>query len=58
MLGFEFWREIQPPDEMTATLIDLQPPLGVKAVYLRRYEFVLELLHYAEAARTSRRPRG
>jgi lactoylglutathione lyase len=49
VLGFEFWREIEPPDEMTAKLIDLQPPLGVKAVYLRRDGFILELIHYADA---------
>ena len=30
VLGFEFWREIAPPDEMTAQLIDLAPPLGVR----------------------------
>ena len=65
VLGFEFWREIAPPDEMTAQLIDLEPPLGVRAVYLRRDEFVLELIHYSEAgshtcrcrSTTSRRPR-
>ena len=49
VLGFEFWREIAPPDEMTAQLIDLEPPLGVRAIYLRRDEFVLELIHYSEA---------
>jgi lactoylglutathione lyase len=49
VLGFEFWREIAPPDAMTAQLIDLEPPLGVRAVYLRRDEFVLELIQYSEA---------
>src|SRR5436190_16383106 len=49
VLGFEYWREIEPPDEMVAKLIDLEPPIGVTAVYLRRGDFVLELMHYADA---------
>ena len=27
VLGFEFWYEITPPDEMTAKLNSLEPPL-------------------------------
>jgi len=49
VLDFEFWREIEPPDEMTAKLIDVEPPIGVKVVYLRRDGFVLELMHYTAA---------
>ena len=49
VLGFEYWREIQPPDDMVSKLIDIPPPIGVTAVYLRRGEFVLELMHYADA---------
>jgi lactoylglutathione lyase len=49
VLGFEYWRELEPPDEMTSKLVDLTPPLGVKAVYLRQDQFVLELMHFTEA---------
>ncbi len=43
---------------MTSKLIDLPPPIGVKAVYLRRGEFVLELMYYAAAStHTPPRPR-
>lgn len=49
VLGFEFWRDLEPPDGMTAKLTDLTPPLGVKVTYLRRNGFVLELMHYTAA---------
>jgi lactoylglutathione lyase len=49
VLGFEYWREVEPPDAMVAKLIDLEPPIGVTAVYLRQDAFVLELMHYADA---------
>jgi lactoylglutathione lyase len=58
VLGFQYWREITPPDEMVSALIDLEPPVGVTAVYLRRDDFVLELMHYADAgAHPPERPR-
>ncbi len=58
VLGFEFWYELEPPDEMVAKLIDLPQPLGAKAVYLRRGESVLELISYADAgAHAPARPR-
>jgi len=58
VLGFEFWYELEPPDEMVAKLVDLPQPLGAKAVYLRRGESVLELISYAEAgAHAPARPR-
>ncbi len=47
LLGFEFWREVTPPDESTAPLLRLPQPLGLTAAYLRRDGFVLELLHYS-----------
>jgi catechol 2,3-dioxygenase-like lactoylglutathione lyase family enzyme len=50
VLGFEFWREIRPPDESTATLLGLAPPLGMTACYLRRDGFVLELLEFGDPA--------
>lgn len=50
VLGFEFWRELSPPDEGSAQLLGLDPPLGSTVCYLRRDHFVLELLHYAGPA--------
>jgi lactoylglutathione lyase len=47
VFGFKFWYEITPPDEMTAKLSCLTPPLGVTASYLALDGFVLELMHYA-----------
>ncbi len=48
LLGFEFWREISPPDRATAQLLALDGPLAMTACYLRRDGFILELLHYAD----------
>jgi len=48
VLGFVLEREIQPPDDLSARLLGLAPPLGMTASYLRRDGFVLELLHYAQ----------
>jgi catechol 2,3-dioxygenase-like lactoylglutathione lyase family enzyme len=47
VFGFEFWHEIQPPDEATAKLNQLKPPLGITASYLVLDGFVLELMHYS-----------
>jgi lactoylglutathione lyase len=52
LLGFEPDGEIVPPDDPTAALLGLDPPLGLHAVYLRRGDFRLELLAY-----TARTPR-
>ena len=49
VLGFDFWREFVAPDEMTAQLLDLPEPVGLTAVYLRQEQFILELLHFADA---------
>jgi len=49
VFGFKFWYEIQPPDEATAKLSCLKPPLGMTASYLTLDGFVLELMHYAAA---------
>jgi len=48
VLGFRFWYEITPPDEMTAKLSSLEPPLGVTASYYVLEGFVIEFLHYSE----------
>lgn len=57
VFGFEFWHEIQPPDEATAKLNQLEPPLGVTASYLVLDGFVLELMHYSAPGAVAERRR-
>lgn len=52
LLGFTLDREIQPPDDLSAQLMGLSPPLGMTACYLVRDGLVLELLHFAAAGQT------
>ena len=52
LLGFTLDREINPPDEMSAKLLGLDPPLGMTASYLVRDGLVLELLHFAAPGQT------
>jgi catechol 2,3-dioxygenase-like lactoylglutathione lyase family enzyme len=54
LLGFEYEREIAPPDDITGRLLQLEPPLGLRAVYLRKDGLVLELLAYDERQRPQR----
>ena len=51
VLGFEFWREIHPPDTSSGQLLGLDGPLGMTAVYLRLDGLVLELLHFGAPER-------
>ena len=53
VLGFTFWYEITPPDEATAKLGSLKPPLGTTASYLTLDGFVLELMHYSAPGATA-----
>jgi catechol 2,3-dioxygenase-like lactoylglutathione lyase family enzyme len=53
VLGFSPWYEITPPDEATAKLCCLEPPLGVTASYLTLDGFVLELMHYSAPGATA-----
>ncbi|WP_118915396.1 VOC family protein [Mycobacterium shigaense] len=48
LLGFQFWWDLEPPDNMTAQLVGLPEPLGVRATYLVRDGFVLELMDYSK----------
>jgi lactoylglutathione lyase len=48
LLGFQFWWELDPPDDRTAKLVQLPEPLGVHATYLVRDGFVLELMDYSK----------
>jgi lactoylglutathione lyase len=52
VLGFKLWYEITPPDEPTAKLSCLVPPLGTTVSYLTLDGFVLELLHYSAPGAT------
>jgi lactoylglutathione lyase len=52
LLGFTLEREITPPDETSAQLMSLKPPLGMTAAYLVRDGLVLELLHYSASGQT------
>jgi lactoylglutathione lyase len=47
VLDFEYWHELAVPDEAASPLLQLPAPLATTAVYLRRGDFVLELMHYA-----------
>ncbi|MGH3961515.1 VOC family protein [Mycobacterium sp.] len=48
LLDFQFWWEIDPPDDGTSQLLQLPKPLGVHATYLVRDGFVLELIDYSK----------
>ncbi|MBV9515623.1 MAG: VOC family protein [Mycobacteriaceae bacterium] len=47
LLGFQFWWELEPPDDGTDKLLQLDKPIGLHATYLVRDGLVLELLDYA-----------
>ena len=48
LLGFQFWWELDPPEDATGQLLQLDKPIGLHATYLVRDGLVLELLDYAE----------
>jgi catechol 2,3-dioxygenase-like lactoylglutathione lyase family enzyme len=52
LLGFTFERQINPPDDGSARLMSLKPPLAMTACYLVRDGLVLELLHFAAPGQT------
>jgi catechol 2,3-dioxygenase-like lactoylglutathione lyase family enzyme len=52
LFGFTLEREINPPDESSAKLLSLAPPLGTTAAYLVRDGLVLELLHFGAEDQT------
>jgi catechol 2,3-dioxygenase-like lactoylglutathione lyase family enzyme len=52
LFEFSVEREIQPPDEGSAQLLSLSPPIGMTACYLARDGLVLELLHFAAEGQT------
>ena len=50
LLGFAYWWELEPPDEGTGQLLQLNEPIGLHATYLVRDGLVLELLAYSHRA--------
>ena len=52
LFDFVVEREINPPDEGSAQLLSLTPPVGMTACYLVRDGLVLELLHFAAPGQT------
>jgi catechol 2,3-dioxygenase-like lactoylglutathione lyase family enzyme len=52
LFGFTLEREINPPDESSAKLLSLSPPLDMTAAYLVRDGLVLELLHFGADGQT------
>jgi lactoylglutathione lyase len=52
-LGFTFWYEIEPRDDLTAKLNGLTPPLGTTASYFILNGFILELIHYGAEGKTA-----
>jgi catechol 2,3-dioxygenase-like lactoylglutathione lyase family enzyme len=48
LLGFEFWWELELPDDGTRQLLQLDGPIGVRATYLVRDGLVLELMDYSK----------
>jgi lactoylglutathione lyase len=57
LLGFEFWWELDAPDEGTSQLLGLAGPVGLHATYLLRDGLVLELLDYSgRSVSVSERP--
>lgn len=46
LFGFEFERDLEIPDQAAGPLLGVEPPVNFSARYLRRGDFVLELLVY------------
>jgi catechol 2,3-dioxygenase-like lactoylglutathione lyase family enzyme len=49
VFGFQAVRELKVPDAASA-LLRLRPPVGMSVLYLELDGFVLELMHFADAA--------
>src|SRR5688572_26704353 len=57
VLGFVHRRDLQVPDGPASRLLQVPAPVGLKAVYLERDGFVLELLSFDREGNDPRRPR-
>ncbi len=58
VLGFTFQRDLVVPDGPAGQLLQVEPPVGMTAVYLERDGFVLELLHFDRPGNAPRRDRS
>jgi lactoylglutathione lyase len=58
VLGFEQVMDLDVSGSQSATLLRLPDPVGLRAVYLRRDGFVLELLGFTEPAPLAPRDRS
>jgi lactoylglutathione lyase len=47
LLGFAYWWEYDVPDELGSPVLRVPAPMGMKAVYLVRDGFVLELMRFS-----------
>jgi catechol 2,3-dioxygenase-like lactoylglutathione lyase family enzyme len=56
-LGFQHRSDLAVPDAPAATLLQVEPPVGLRAVYLERDGWVLELLHFDRPGNEAARPR-
>jgi catechol 2,3-dioxygenase-like lactoylglutathione lyase family enzyme len=57
VFGFEFERRLQVPDSPSDRLLRIEPPVGLTAVYLRKDQFTLELLHFDRPGNPAARER-
>jgi len=58
VLDFVYWWELNPPDEGTSLMLQLEKPVGLKAAYLLRGGLVLELLEFLPERREQWRKRS
>ncbi len=58
LLGFKYDRELEVEGEASAKLLRVKMPVKLKAVYLVREGFTLELLYYAQPGTTPARQRA
>ena len=58
VLGFEWERDLEVPDGPASRLLRVAAPVGMTACYLRRGDFVLELLHFGREGNDPRRERS
>jgi len=57
LFGFTCERTLEPPDDPSATLLQLEPPVGMRVAYLRRDGLILELLQFDRAGNPPYRAR-
>ena len=57
LFGFELVRELKVPDRPSDRLLQVDAPLGLSALYLRKDSFVLELLHFDRPGNPTARKR-